>query len=76
MAMIPSTDNRMEVHPTGRLRKTFVQQVDDSTLGVVTVNPLIGHYHPAKGWVAMSSVLDVCTVLVDVNTGHLYCLSS
>ena len=73
MAMIPSTDNRMKVHPTGCLRKTFVQQVDDSTLGIVTVNPLIGRYHLAKGWVATSSVLDVCTVLVDIYTGHLYC---
>ena len=76
MAMIPSTDNRTKVHPTGRLRKTFVQQVDVSTLGVVTINPLIGRYHLAKGWVATSSVLDVSTVLVDVNTSRLYCLSS
>ena len=53
----------------------FVQQVDISTLGVVTVNPLIGRYHLAKGWVATSTVLDVCTVLVDVYTGHLCCLS-
>ena len=68
-------DNRTKVHQTGCLHKTFVQQVDVSTLGIVTVNPLIGCYHLAKGWVATSSVLDVYTLLVDVNTGHLCNLS-
>ena len=53
----------------------FVQQVDISTLGVVTVNPLLGRYHLAKGWVAMSSVLDVCTLSMDIDTGCLYYLS-
>ena len=60
---------------TGRLCKTLVQQVDVSTLGVVTVNPLLGHYHLTKGWVATSSVLDICILLVDVNTGRLFYLS-
>ena len=45
-------------------------QVDVSTLGVVTVNPLLGHYHLAKGWVAMSSVMDICNISADVDTGH------
>ena len=47
--------------------------MDISTLGIVTLNPLIGRYHLAKGWVATSSVLDVCNILMDVSTGRLCC---